>query len=339
VPSFQLNPGVLVDAERGEAYVMSPDGGIVAVGLTDGAPVWRSSKAEKPLTLAGELLIGQAETPGPANALRIVTLDTGKRGEQVNEALVELPPGVQAMVGPSLNRSFTAEARAEPEEREEVAISWEFVERPLRGIPPGLIEVLPGEAPPAVSAAALPATGPATIAPTSTGASEPGGDAIIVRGMARIDLSTGTVTATEAARMPAAPGPPPVSAGDSAPASDLELGMTLPGVPQPQFLSADGRHVLSSQRIADDPEWDKYVWTIFERDSGRHVGELRAHLRYAPFFVSGARVICRTPPYERLQGPDMVQEPLQLRAVDLSTGAQVWSQPVRDTVDREPPPP
>jgi hypothetical protein len=328
VPSFQLNPGVLVDAERGEAYVMSPEGGIVAVGLTDGAPVWRSSKAEKPLTLAGELLIGQAETPGPANVLRIVTLDTGKRGEQVNEALVELPPGVQAMVGPSLNRSFTAEARAEPEEREEVAISWQFVERPLRGIAPGPIEVLPGEASPAVS-----------VAPAPMGALEPGGEPTIVRGAARVDVSSGTVTATEATRMPGAPGQPTVSAGDSAAATDLGPGELLPGVPDPQFLSADGRHVLSSQRVADDPEWDKYLWTIFERDSGRRVGELRTHLRYAPFFVDNTRVICQTPPYERLQGPDMVQEPLQLRAVDLSTGAQVWSQPVRDTVGRQPPPP
>lgn len=32
----------------------------------------------------------------------------------------------------------------------------------------------------------------------------------------------------------------------------------------------------------------------------------------------------------------MVREPLQLPAVDLSTGAQVWSQPIRDTVDHEP---
>jgi hypothetical protein len=110
-------------------------------------------------------------------------------------------------------------------------------------------------------------------------------------------------------------------------------------VPEPQFLSADGRHVLSSQRVADDPEWDKYRWTIFERDSGRRLGELRMHLRYAPFFVDGTRVIYQTPPYARRRGRGMVEEPLQLRAADLDTGAPVWSQPVRDTVDRQPPPP
>jgi hypothetical protein len=110
-------------------------------------------------------------------------------------------------------------------------------------------------------------------------------------------------------------------------------------VPEPQFLSADGRHVLSSQRVADDPAWDKYTWTIFERESGRRVGEIRMHLRYVPFFVDGTRVIYQTPPYERREGPSMRQEPLQLRAADLDDGAEVWHQPVRDTVDREAPPP
>lgn len=336
MPSFQLSPGVVVDLDHHEAYVMSPRGGIVAVDLAEGKPVWRTRKADKPLTLAGELLIGQAEAPGPANELRIVTLDTGKRGRQVTEALVELPPGVQPMIASSLNRSFTAEAQPEAGE---AAVSWEFVERPLRGIAPGPMEVLPGEAPPAASAAALPAAGPGAIATTPMGAPEPGGEPTIVRGAARVDVSSGTVTATEATRMPAAPGQPTVSAGDSAPASDLGPGELLPGVPEPQFLSADGHHVLSSQRVADDPEWDKYRWTIFERDSGRRIGELRTHVRYAPFFVDDTRVFYQTLPYARRQGRRMVQEPLQLRAADLRTGARLWSQPVRDTVDRRPPPP
>jgi hypothetical protein len=323
MPGFQLTPGVLVDPDRREAYVMSPEGGIVAVDLAAGASVWHTRSVDKPLTLAGELLVGQAEAPGPANALRIVTLDVGRRGRQVTEALIDMPPDVQPMIAPWPNRSFNAEARLEPGE---AAISWEFVDRPQRGIAPGPAEMLPGEAPPAVSAAEPP---PA----------EPGGEATVVRGAARVDLSSGAVTATEAAIESAVPGPPTVPAGDSAPAPDLEPGATLPGVPEPQFLSADGRHVLSSQRVADDPEWDKYLWTIFDREGGRRLGEFRTHLRYAPFFVDDTRVIYQTPPYARRQGQSIVEEPLQLRAADLSTGARVWSQPVRDTVDRQPPPP
>jgi hypothetical protein len=335
MPSFQLSPGVVVDPDRHQAYVMNPSGGIVAVDLAEGVPVWRTRKAAKPLTLAGDLLVGQAEAPGPANELRIVTLDTSRRGRQVTEALVELPPGVQPAIASSLNRSFTAEVRPEPGE---AAVAWEFVEEPLRGIAPGPIEVLPGEAPPALSAATPPAL-PGAVTAVPAAAPEPVGAAtVVVRGAARVDLSSGTVTATEVRRMPT-PSPAAVSAGETPPAADLGPDELLQGVPEPQFLSADGRHVLSSQRVADDPEWDKYRWTIFERDSGRRLGELRMHLRYAPFFVDGTRVIYQTPPYARRRGRRMVEEPLQLRAADLDTGAPVWSQPVRDTVDRQPPPP
>jgi hypothetical protein len=313
VPSFELSPGVLVDTDRGEAYVMSPDGGTVAVGLADGEPAWHNSDLSKPLTLAGGLLVGQGEAPDGAEALRILTLDVAQGGRQVTETLVELPPGVRSSVLPSLNRSFIAEARAEPSA---AVVTWEFVESPLRGVPTGALEVLPGEAPPAVSAAAAPAAAPGLAPP----------------GVA--DMPFGSV--------PVEPGGedlPPRSAGDSSPAPDLDPTAALPGVPEPQFLSADGRHVLSSQRVADDPVWDKYVWTLFERESGRRVGELRMHLRYVPFFVEGTRVVHQTPPYERREGADLRQEPLQLRAADLGSGAEVWHRPVRDTVDRDPPPP
>ena len=335
MPGFQLSPGIVVDSERREAYVMGPSGGIVAIDLSTGVPVWRTSSADKPLTLSGDLLVGQAEALGPGNALRIVTLDTSRRGSQVTEVLVDLPPGVQPMIARSLNRSFTVEARPEPGE---AAVSWEFVEQPLRGTAPGPLEVLPGEAAPAASAGASPAIGPTETPPSAMVDAESGAEATVFRGEARIDLSSGTVTATEARPMTAAP-PATVSAGDSAPASDVEPGGTISGVPQPQFISADGRHVLSSQRVADDPEWDKYLWTIFERESGSRIGELRTHLRYAPFFVIDTRLIYETPPYARRRGRRMAPEPLQIRAVDLITGASVWSQPVRDTVDRQPPPP
>jgi hypothetical protein len=63
------------------------------------------------------------------------------------------------------------------------------------------------------------------------------------------------------------------------------------------------------------------------------------HVRYVPFLVAGTLVVFQTPPFVRRQGAEMLEEPPLLRAVDLSSGTPVWSQPVRDTVDREPPPP
>src|SRR5262249_16943809 len=118
------------------------------------------------------------------------------------------------------------------------------------------------------------------------------------------------------------------------PGPDLSADASLPDVPKPQFLSADGRHVLSSQRTPDDPVWDKYLWTIYLRDTGARVGEFRTHLRYAPFFVMDHRTIYQTPPYARRGDTGLVENPPQIHAVDLATGARLWSHPVRDTVDR-----
>ncbi len=323
--SFELSPGVVVDTDRSEAYVMSPEGGIVALELGQGAEVWRSVDAAKPLAVSGNLLVSQAEPSGPSNELAIVALD--RRGAMVTSSLVELPPGVQPAINHSLHRSFTVQAQPSAAD---ATVSWEFVERPLRGLAPGPIEVLPGEPAPPDSFAGAP-TGPTVV----MAGAEPG--LLVTRGAVRVGLAGGTVT-------PIDPPHPesfaaPTSAAPSAPASDVATTELVPGVPEPQFLSADGRHVLHSARVDDDTVWDKYLWTIFERGTGQKLGQLRAHVRFAPFFVNADQVVYQTEPYTRRIGAELVDEPVRIRAVNLQTGAPVWSREIRDITDREPPPP
>ena len=307
---------------------MSPEGGIVAVDLAQGAEVWRSQEAAKPLTVSGDLLISQAEPAGVGGALRIVALDTRARGAAVTRSEVALPPGVQPMIDQTINRSFTAQAQPLAGD---AAVSWEFVERPLRGLASGPMEVLPGEPPP------QPFAVPDADAPAAMARAEPGAETTVVRGVVRVAISDGSVPPIEAPR--AEFGPAAAAAGPVAPPSDLAPAAQLPGVPEPQFASADGRHVMSSRRVGDDSVWDKYAWTIFDRNNGERLGEVRTHLRYAPFFVSDSRVIYQTGPYARRVGDNIVQEALQIRAANLQTGERLWSLPVRDTADREPPPP
>jgi hypothetical protein len=326
VDTFQLSPGVVIDPNRSEAFVMDPEGEIVAVDLASGSEVWRSQKAAKPLAVAGDILVGQAEQPGPANALKIVALDTSRQGQPVTESLVQLPPNVHPMIDQAANRSFTA--RALPQAGE-ATLAWEFVERPLRGIAPGPLQVLPGEAPPAPTA-----MGGAPAAAASASA-RLGAQPTVMRGEVRINLSSGAV-----APSPAPPTASPATMAPSGPvAADVPSGATIAGVPLPQFLSVDGRHILSSARIADDPEWDKYLWTLYDRATGAGVGAFRAHLRYAPFFVTNSRAIYQTPPYARKQGANLVEEPPQIHAMDLATGSELWNHAVRDTTDRRPRPP
>jgi len=331
VASFELSPGVVIDPDRKQAYVMDPAGGIAAVDLAAGNDLWRSQEGAKPLTVAGDALVSQAEEPGPANTLKIVTLNTDRDGQRMVESLVQLPPNVHPAIAQAPHRSFTA--RAVPEGGE-TTLSWEFKQETLRGMPPGPLQVLPGEAPAGVSAMAEaadhPAAGLAFPAPV-----EPGAEPEVQRGAVRINLSSGSVAPAIPPHFAAAA--PAADIGQTSP--DLAPDATLADVPQPQFLSADGNHVLSSKRIADDPHWDKYVWTIFDRNTGARVGEFRTHIRYGPFFVKDGRAIYQMPPHARKTSEGLVSKPPQIEAVDLSNGKRLWSHPVRDIVDRGPRPP
>ncbi len=320
VKSFELRPGVVVSLDNNEAYVMKPEGGIAAVDLAQGNERWHSSEAAKPLTVSGDLLISQAEPKAGERALRIVTLNTSADGRPEVQQSVELPDGVNAMIGETPNRSFKAVARVVTGE---AAVAWEYAQRPLRGMRMGQ-EVLPDEAPPV----------PGRDQPGRRRAleeEEEGGGMEVTNGSFRLDLKSGEVTAqrlglggTERRALRAAPAAPPAS---------------VAGVPEPQFRSADGRHVMNPERVADDTAWDKYVWTVYDAASGARLGQAKSHVRYAPFFVTGTLLITVSGPELRQTEQGAVEEPLRIKAIDLSTGDVAWTQPIRDTVNRLPPPP
>jgi hypothetical protein len=145
-----------------------------------------------------------------------------------------------------------------------------------------------------------------------------------------MDLSSGEISSlkTGEVRVALAPRVP-----------DIPVAERLADVSGDQFLSADGRHVLSSKRIANDSVWEKYRWTIYDRGTGERVGEFRNHLPLAPFFVLDSQVIYETGPYLRQTKKRLVDEPLKIRAVDLQKGQELWSRQVRDTIYRGPFPP
>ncbi len=149
-------------------------------------------------------------------------------------------------------------------------------------------------------------------------------------GAVRMDLLSGALSSLK---------PEEVPPGLARRPPDLAATERLVGVPGPQFIAADSGHVLGSERVADDRVWDKYRWTIYERLTGKRVAEIRNHLPQAPFVVLGSQVIYETGPYLRRTEMDLIDEPLKIRAVDLQTGQELWSWPVRDTTFRGPFPP
>ena len=307
---------------RGRAYVMRPQAGIVAVDLAQGNELWRSNEAARPLAVAGNVLVSQADTPGARNNLRIVALDVREGGRLIFTRNVQLPAGVKALVERTRASAFTLDAQLE---RGELVVSWEYTERPLRGRPPPIREVLPGEEEPD------PQSGPPDASVFGPGQGPASGsEQHVVNGAFRLDLQSGAISEQQLSAPPLRP---------SGSNNLLAPNARLRGLPEDQFLSADGRHVLISERVANDSVFEKYRWAIYDRNTAQNLGEFRAHVRYSPFFVVDSRVVFESGPYSRRTSAGLVQEPLQIRAVDLRTGDMLWRQPVRDTTGRRPPPP
>jgi hypothetical protein len=233
---------------------------------------------------------------------------------------VELPTGVNAMVVETPNRSFRAVAKVATGE---AAVAWEYAERPLRGARMGQ-EVLPDEA------QGEPENGgPGRRALEEEEEEESKME--VTTGSFRLDLKSGEVSGkrlgasgAERRALRAAQAAPPAN---------------VAGVPEPQFRSADGKHVMHPEAVADDTVWDKYVWTVYDAGSGARLGQVKSHVRYAPFFVTRTLLVTTTGPGLRQTGQGLVEEPLQIKAFDLTTGEVAWTQPIRDTANRLPPPP
>jgi hypothetical protein len=299
--SLELRPGVIVDLEKERVYLMSPERSVEAVGFARGETLWSSSSAAKPLAKSGSLVVCQADTAEAASDLNLVVLDDEQQGRQVTASTVSLPGQVAARIDDSLTSRFRTRAVAVPDGS---IVSWEYQVVPMRGMPP------PEEGAPVAEAFAG--------VPTRSS------------GAVSVDLRTGRVAPVEPQNLPRALRAPGIASAIP----------TVAGRPDPtQRLSADGHHTLKAKRIADDREWEKYEWSIVENETGNEIGKLKSHLSQVPFVVKGSLILFETGPFARRADAQMEEQPLAIRAVDLATGEQRWSRPVRDTAFAGPFPP
>ena len=303
--AFVPLPGVVVDPAGAVVYLMTPGGGIDAVSLERGDLRWSTAGAAKPLALVGRRLVAQAEPPGDG-ILRLVFLDT-RAGKRVLGADVALPRGVRASIDEGLGTSLVATARADGGG---VIVSWRAVQRPVGGLAPR-----PDAPPPAR----------------------------LEEGAARIDVRTGRVeTRRPIPDAPARPRTARVRRDESecvvleraAPAAEVTLAC---GRPVAQLESADGRHVLVALRAEGERRAQgDYVWSVHVLDDGARVAQLASGWSALPFFVRDSRLVHEVRPSERMVDGALVVEPRALRALDLTSGAVVWSRPLRDPAYRGP---
>jgi hypothetical protein len=104
-----------------------------------------------------------------------------------------------------------------------------------------------------------------------------------------------------------------------------------------RFASADGRASAVSQRIADDSAAEPYRLTIYDEKTHQPLGEFNSRASAVRFFVDDGQVVYDSKPYAEASGEHPVSR--RIVGVDLSTGKEVWSVPVRDDVYRGPYPP
>jgi hypothetical protein len=294
-----LHDGVVVDAARSLAYVMQPAGGIDAVDLAHGATRWHSADGERPLTLAGGVLVAQA-APGANGELRIVALDLDKNGARSAEADFALPAGLRADVAETLQQTFRVKASPSAQG---VVVTWSA--QPLANLPGRSAQRL--EETPAVAGNAVRAQE-------------------VRQGTVLFDPRAGSLLALAAAdARQLVAGRSPVAASLSAPTAA-----------ERRFASADGRHVLASRRTAGATP--SYTWTISDAATGAVLGTVSSTVAMTPFVVAGGELIHVAQPGSRHEGTQWVARTLRLRAIDLATGKEAWSRDLRDTAYRGPVP-
>jgi hypothetical protein len=295
-----LREGIVIDPNQPVAYIMTPQRGIAAIDLLTGATKWSTNAAAKPLALSGNRLLSQADPQAATNRLELVSLNVQKGGAASVKNAASLPEGVLVSVGQTLAGQFTTAARTEA--GGDVTVTWSWLPRVPGGMNPdaerGERSVMARE-----TRRVTPVTGAIRINPTSGATSR-------VASLAMIPAASSSWILQERIQINDAQGN--------------------------QYESADGRNVLASERVADDREWQKYRWSVFERSTGRKIGEMRSHLSFAPFVVRDNTVIFETTPFI---APGSAAEPAKLRGVSLETGRETWSVPVREVVYRGPMPP
>ena len=329
-PSFLLIHGTIVDSNRGAVYVAKPNGTIEAVDLASGRTSWTSNEAALPIGLGDGLLVAQVEEkPKATERFQIVILEAAG-GKKVTEATITLPAGALALVTDHKGKMFRATA-----ERDGALflVSWLYQENLVKGIRP------------------------------------PDNERTMfwIAGSARVHSQTGKVVAADGGPVDEVPGrwqrygtppSPPWHAGNVVARTEGGRGKALTlkrseagsGRPLPDqalvnraitsLPSADQRHLLASERVGeggpDDPE---YQWSILAMDTAERATVLRKDVSAAPFFVFSDSVVFESRPHSYLRGELLVEEPLEIHAMRLTTGVAKWKVELRDLSYRGPMPP
>lgn len=290
-----LRDGVVVGSDL--AFAMNPAGGVEAIDLATGEIRWTSTDALRPLVLAGEMLVAQGPA-GRAGVLPILTLDSATGAVRGTAIEVELPEGVWARAKDGLQRRFNAQAYMD----RGVVVTWTATRAGKKTPAQGYM--------PAANEGNAPGQGVAAKAPTGIYEN--------FQGVARVDLATRSAAPVRG-----------LAARTARAQVGLHTGTYIDGAEGRQFLSADGRHVLVSKMVQTESPWNAYRWTLYER-GGARLGEVSSSMSAAPFVVRAGRLVVEARPGVVMENGKLVEQPLRLTGIDLTTGSEVWTREITD---------
>lgn len=339
---FELSPGIVIGLQPPVAYVMRPKAGIAAVDCRTGKILWKTTDVARPLALVGNRLLVQNAASERPGVLPIGILDRDDGSTVPLEAEIPLAPGAHALIDERLGESFSIRAW---EDQGDLMVAWEYIEQDIGGTSPR-----PGDSPIVnrVEAAARLDLESGRVESIATPVA-PGGIRLPPDLRERIDPGKGW---SEPWRI----GDVVTSVRDQAAQGgqwhvvlrrwDAKTGESLPestlfdGQPLAQLFSANRQYLLVSSQTDQTPGgWDRYLWSIFSLEFGELVGTMRYHRSADHFSVIGSTLLHLARPFGRRVGDEWIEEPLKLRAVDLGSGTELWSVPLRDTSYRGPRPP
>lgn len=107
-----------------------------------------------------------------------------------------------------------------------------------------------------------------------------------------------------------------------------------------QYLSVDDRHVIVSERLADDRVWNRWRWRVFDATTKAALGTVDHPVSIAPFLVVDQTLLFESRPSQHLEpNGELVDEKLSIRAQALGSGRELWALEIRDTTYYGPFPP
>lgn len=316
---------------------MKPGGGLESIDAGSGRVLFESSLADKPIALWGGMLAAQRENKTAPGVLEVVMIDTG-RPDRTTTIEMALPEDELALVDETLGLKFSTTSAIRDGG---LLVGWSAARTWASPMPPQegqkLHEEKRGAARLDLTAGRADAVDPSLVEDVMqipeaarAFAAEPNQASQPIRAGALVALTQTTVAGDGSSRIVLKRW-----STDGSAFPDVEL---FRGEPIGQWSSADGRHLIISQRVAPG-EVDEYLWNVYSLETGARVGQLRNRFSRASFYVDGTRLIHDVwPSMERVDGK-IVDVKRRVQAVDLGSGAILWQRPLRETLYRGPYPP